>query len=262
MGTLELINISASFMNKKVIEDFSFKINKASNISILGGMATGKTTLANILAGNIKYDGVLRINGVDIVKSNAYLIKRFISFVENKKLDSTRKVVDLLFDALDGKEYNSSKEEKTVNSIVKTFNLGEYLNARLNTLDYNIRFYVLIIAALLKKTDYLVLDDVLCHLNKEQIRNVFLYAKKNKTAVINFTTNINEVLYSEYLIVLYNKKIAVEGPTMETLKEETLLKRLGFALPFMVDLSTQLNYYEIIDEIYLDQDEMVKKIWN
>ena len=119
-----------------------------------------------------------------------------------------------------------------------------------------------IIAALLKKTDYLVLDDVLCHLNKEQIKNIFLYAKKNKIAVINFTTNINEVLYSEYLIVLYNKKIAIEGPTMETLKEETLLKRLGFALPFMVDLSTQLNYYEIIDEIYLDQDEMVKKIWN
>ena len=262
MGTLELINISASYMNNKVIEDFSFKISKSSNISILGGMATGKTTLANILAGNIKYDGTIRINGVDIVKSNAYLIKRFISFIENKKLDSTRKVVDILFDALDGKEYNSLKEEKTVNSIVKSFNLNEYLDFRLNTLDYNMRFYVLVIASLLKKTDYLVIDDVLCHLNKEQINNIFLYAKKNKISIINFTTNINEALYGDYLIVLYDKKIAMEGKTMEALKEETLLKRLGFSLPFMVDLSTQLNYYEIIDEIYLNQDEMVKKIWN
>ena len=262
MGTLELINISASYMNKKVIDDFSFKVSKAKNISILGGMATGKTTLANIIAGNVKYEGQIKINGVEIVKSNAYLIKRYISFVENKKQDSTRKVVDILFDALDGKELSSEKEEKTVNLIVKNFNLNKYLNQRLNTLDYNNRFYVLIIAALLKKTDYLVLDDVLCHLTKNQISTIFAYAKKNKISIINFTTNINEVLYSQYLIVLYDKKIAMEGKTMEALKEETLLKRLGFSLPFMVDLSTQLNYYEIIDELYLDQDEMVNNIWN
>ena len=262
MGTLELNNISASYINNKVIDNFSFKINKGSNISILGGIATGKTTLVNILGGSAKYDGEYIINGVSITKPNTYLIKRFISIVENKKMDNNRKVVDLLFDSLDGKDYDSSKEEKTVKSIIKFFDIDNLLDSRINSLEYNYRFYVMIIAALLKKNDYLVLDDVLCHLNNLEVNKIFTYAKKIKISIINFTSNINETLYGEYLILLYNKKIAMEGETFATLKEERLLKRIGFSLPFMVDLSTQLNYYEIIDDFYLDQEEMLKMIWN
>lgn len=262
MGTLELKNISVSYMKNKVIDDFSFKINKASNIVILGGVAAGKTTLVNILGGNVKYEGDYAINGVSITKPNAYLIKRYVSIVENKKMDINRKAVDLLFDALDGKNYDSLKEERMVKTIVKYFDIEKLLDYRINLLDYHYRFYVMIIASLLKKTDYLVFDDVLCHLNKEEIIKIYAYAKKNKISIINFTSDINEALYSDYLILLYDKKIAMEGETLATLKEERLLKRTGFGLPFMVDLSTQLNYYEIIDDMYLDQDEMVKKIWN
>ena len=29
----------------------------------------------------------------------------------------------------------------------------------------------------------------------------------------------------------------------------------------MYDLSLQLNYYEVLDDIEIDKDEMVKKIW-
>lgn len=262
MSTLELKNINTGYSNKNVIERFSFNLKKGNNIAILGGVGTGKTTLAGILAGNLKYDGDYLINGVEIVKANAYLIKRFVNVVENKKNDSNRKVVDLLFDALDDKDYDSLKEEKTIKSIVKFYEIDSLLDYRLNTLDYHYRFYILIIAALLKKNDFLVLDDVLCHLNKDEINKVFSYAKKNKISIINLTSNINEVLFSNYLILLYNKKIAMEGETMATLKEEKLLNRIGFNLPFFVDLSTQLNYYEVIDGIYLSQDELVKKIWN
>lgn len=262
MGFIELKNISASYVNKNVINDFSFKLNKGNNITILGGIGTGKTTLVNILNGDFKFDGEYIINGVEIVKPNAYLIKRFVSVLENKKFKSTRKVVDLLFDALDGKDYDSLKEEKMVKAIVKCFEIDNILDERVNTLDYHYRFYVLIIAALLKKRDYLVFDDVLCHLNNDEVSKIFSYAKKSKISIINFTSNIKESLYGNYLILLYDKKVAMEGDTLSTMKEERLLKRVGFNLPFMIDLSTQLNYYEIIDDIYLNKDEMVKKIWN
>jgi putative ABC transport system ATP-binding protein len=262
MGSLELKNIYACYNKNKVIEDFSLCINKGSNITILGGVGSGKSTLTEILAGNFKYDGLYKINGVEIVKSNAYLIKRYVEVIESKKIDNNHKVVDVLFDALDGKDYDSLKEEKLVKSIVKQFDLGAYLEYRVNSLDYNMRFYILIIAGLLKKRDYLVLDDVLCRLNNDQKQKIFVYAKKNKISIINFTTRTDEALYSDYLILLYNHKVAMEGETIACLKEEQILKRLGFNLPFMIDLSIQLNYYEIIDDIYLDQDEMVSKIWN
>ena len=94
------------------------------------------------------------------------------------------------------------------------------------------------------------------------MEKVFIYAKKNKISIINFTSRTEEALYGDYLILLYDHKIAMEGETIACLKEEQLLKRLGFNLPFMIDLSIQLNYYDIIDDIYLNQDEMVDKIWN
>ena len=54
----------------------------------------------------------------------------------------------------------------------------------------------------------------------------------------------------------------MEGDILSCLKEEKLIKRLGFKLPFMFDLSLQLNYYEVLDNVYLDKDKMIEKIWN
>jgi hypothetical protein len=53
----------------------------------------------------------------------------------------------------------------------------------------------------------------------------------------------------------------LEGSTLSVLKEEKLLKRLGYKLPFVVDLSLQLNAYNLIDSIFLDEEVLVNKLW-
>ena len=53
----------------------------------------------------------------------------------------------------------------------------------------------------------------------------------------------------------------MEGDVLSCLKEERLIKRLGFKLPFLFDLSLQLNYYEVLDDIYLDFKSMENAIW-
>ena len=72
---------------------------------------------------------------------------------------------------------------------------------------------------------------------------------------------MENLLDSDYLIILYNKGIAMEGKTLECLKEEKILKRLGFNLPFMVDLSIQLGYYGLLNEIITNERKMIKTIW-
>ena len=44
--------------------------------------------------------------------------------------------------------------------------------------------------------------------------------------------------------------------------EEKLLKRLGFGLPFIVDLSLSLEFYDILDKIYYDTSSLVGELWN
>ena len=45
------------------------------------------------------------------------------------------------------------------------------------------------------------------------------------------------------------------------LQEEKILTRLGLSLPFMIDLSLKLKFYDLLDDIVLDSDRMVDILW-
>jgi hypothetical protein len=60
---------------------------------------------------------------------------------------------------------------------------------------------------------------------------------------------------------LYNGISGIDGRTLDVLEEEKILKRLGFSLPFMIDLSIQLKLYGLINKTYLSKEAMVKNLW-
>ena len=45
------------------------------------------------------------------------------------------------------------------------------------------------------------------------------------------------------------------------LLNDNIINKLGLELPFMFDLSIKLNDYELLDEIVLDMDRMIDKLW-
>lgn len=250
MNTLELNNISFSYDDIQVFKNLSIKVKKGHNISIVGNIASGKTTLAKILSKEIKVDGEYLINGI---KTNNH-IEKLINVLSTTKKYDNKKIIDLLFDKLD----DNSQEIKNV---VSYFKLNDYLNNKINELPNELKYYVLIIINLLDKDKYLVLDDTLCYLNNKDVKKVYSYAKKNKVTIINITSSLENIFYSEYLVFIYKGKIAMEGEVLSCLKEEKLIKRLGYKLPFMYDLSLQLNYYDVLDDIYLDYKAMENAIW-
>ena len=69
-------------------------------------------------------------------------------------------------------------------------------------------------------------------------------------------------MLGDYIIVFDKKGIFLEGLKSEVLKEEKKLKKVGFGLPFVVDLSIQLNYYDIFKKVYFDMNELVNDLWN
>ena len=244
--TLELRNISYT----NILNNISFKISEGDNIAIIGNIASGKTTLCNILSNRIKYEGSYLIN--DEVVNNK-IVNNNVAIINNHYIYDNDKVVDIFFD-----EFN---DEDLIKKIVKTFSIDRLLNTKLEDLNKSDRYYILIILALYSNKKFLVIDDILCNLRKSYIEKIYKFAKKNKISIINVASSLDDVLYSDYVIFLYNSKIAMEGNVMDSLKEEKLIKRLGFRLPFMYDLSLQLNYYEVLDEIVIDREKMVEKIW-
>ena len=63
------------------------------------------------------------------------------------------------------------------------------------------------------------------------------------------------------LSILDKGKIVKEGDILTVLSDDSMLNRLGFRLPFMIDLSLKLKYYNLVDKIILNQKEMVEMLW-
>ena len=97
--------------------------------------------------------------------------------------------------------------------------------------------------------------------DKEKIEIINLLKKQNIKFIL-ITSNVEDTLYADYIMVYDGKNIILEGLKNIVLKEEKLLKKVGYGLPFVVDLAIQLSYYDIFSKIYFDMDELVDDLWN
>lgn len=111
-------------------------------------------------------------------------------------------------------------------------------------------------------TRQVVFNETWYFLKDKEKKDIMTLLNKQNIKYINITSDIENALYADYIIIYDNEKIIIEGPKESVLREERLLKRIGFGLPFVVDLSTQLNYYDIFDEIYYDVDKLIGDLWN
>ena len=103
--------------------------------------------------------------------------------------------------------------------------------------------------------------NVLSNLDEKKIKELFKFLNKNNVMFINATNNIEEVLYTKNLIVNDEDKKVLEGTTIEVLKNEKTLRRLGFNLPFIIQLSILLKDYELTDKIFMNKESLVKELW-
>lgn len=86
--------------------------------------------------------------------------------------------------------------------------------------------------------------------------------KKQNINFVNITSNIEDSLLSDYIVVFDENKKVFEGNTEVVLRNEKVLKKLGYGLPFVVDLSIQLTYYDILGKVYYDMDKLTEDLWN
>ena len=106
-----------------------------------------------------------------------------------------------------------------------------------------------------------VFFNVLTYLDANFQEKLINYLKSNNKRIINYTTQIEETLLLDYLVIMHENAIIMEGAKELVLKEEKILKKLGFNLPFIVELSSGLKYYGLINKIYFNSKELVDELW-
>jgi len=111
------------------------------------------------------------------------------------------------------------------------------------------------------KSKRIVFNETFYYLKEEEKKKIIDLLNTQKIKFIIITSNIEDALYADYIAIYDNDNIAIEGEKRSVLNEEKILKRLGFGLPFIVDLSTQLKIYECIDNIYYDSNSLAGELW-
>lgn len=100
------------------------------------------------------------------------------------------------------------------------------------------------------------------NLSSNEKKSIIELLKKQNINFVNITSNIEDSLLSNYVIVYDEDKKVLEGNTEAVLRNEKVLKKLGYGLPFVVDLSIQLTYYDILDKVYYNMDKLTEDLWN
>ena len=107
----------------------------------------------------------------------------------------------------------------------------------------------------------IIFFNALNKLDDKDIEELYNLLKSKNIKYVNVTNNVEEVLFTSNVIIYDKEKEIISGNTLEVLKQEKLLKRIGITLPFMVELSLYLQDYNLIKEIYLDYDKLEGALW-
>ncbi len=243
-------------------DKIKFSLNEGDFCTILG---EGNKRIIN----NLYY-----LNKNDFVKLNYMSFKNFdktkigtrINFVLNDTVDLfiCTKVKDEINFLLENKGLSPLKITELISEYTFKFKLRDVLEDDPSTIGSTKQILLKFVIAFLCEPKVLVLDNIFENLDLLEkefiIEELKKYVKKGNV-VINFTSNIEEAIIGNKLILTSKTQLLAEGKTLSVLNEERLLKRLGLGEPFIIELCKRLMDYNLIDKYYYDYKKLVDNIW-
>lgn len=251
MCNMKLTNISYVVSDSFLLQDISYTLKKNKTLSIIGPSGSGKTTFVKVLCGLLPFEGEILFDGKKMKTSDLQEQVCPVFYEDslpNENLFSyfSTTYSDFQNDLLDLQDY---------------FPIDELLNSTFSSLSFSNQVLVKILYASLKHPKYLVIDDLLSYLDYRTKILLLNYLNSQHILLINVTSDLEDVLFTDFILCLYEGGIAIDGNTLAVLQNEKLLKRMGFSLPFFVDLSIQLRLYDLIKRMYLNKEDLVDALW-
>lgn len=264
---IQIKDLNFTYQDKVIFKNLNLNIKKNSFVSIIGPNGSGKSTLIRILSGLNSYDGYITINGHYLNKENIKIIRRTLGIVfdnpDNQFIGQT--VIDDLAFNLENLSYSKEEINKEISYIAKLFKIEKILLSEPSNLNNSTKQKVAIASALIHKPKILMLDESLHQLDNKDKKIVFkaleTYKKEHDLTIILITHNQEDTILSDRIIVIDKQKIILDGKVEEVYTKEKILHNLGIEIPFIIKLSINLKLYDLIDEIYLDKDKLVNKLW-
>ncbi|MBQ9181506.1 MAG: ATP-binding cassette domain-containing protein [Bacilli bacterium] len=261
MNIIEINNLSFDYGKKIIFNGLNLNIEKNTFTTIIGN-SCGKTSLAQILCGNLKYNGEVLIDNIIVTKKNKRELSRKIKLLsENpEKYFLKETVIDEITYLCDGSDVIDN-----FNYLKKLFQINDILYKNPMSLSAGEKQLISFIQSILLNPKIIIIDNAFTMVDSVLKKKIFEYLKKQKEnkkmTIINITNDIEESLYGENIVVMYNGEIKYDCKIVDILKKEKQLKKIGFDIPFIISLSNKLKYYDLVDHTYYSIRKLVDDLW-
>ena len=243
----------------------SFERNKF--YFVVGANRSGKTTLFRIISSLIFTKNIVRCDRIvlDTDTKDEYL--KQIGVVErvNRYSFNYQNVKDEMLYPLLNLGYSINNAENRINEILSVFNIKNILTRKIKDLNLKEKQLLLIMISLLHHPKVLLLDSVLDVFNQKERTFIVITLKSmmnsDNLTIINFSSNLNNVLDSDRIIILNNFRFIKETTYKEIYDNDKLFYENGLEIPFMFDLVNKLRMYNLINYNYTDRKDLVDDIW-
>ncbi|NLL44391.1 MAG: ATP-binding cassette domain-containing protein [Mollicutes bacterium] len=250
-----------------IFSRFNLNIKENSWVTLVGPNGSGKSTLIKILLGLYKFDGYISICQKILNTENLREIRSKIGVVfenpDNCFVAET--VMDEIAFSLENLEIPKKEIKKRIIEVANLLRITNILEKNPHALSGGQKQLVALASALALEPKILILDEALTKIDNQDKMRILEIIKQlhheKKMTIVNATHDIEEAVYGDDIIVIDKGKIVLKGPKELVLKEEKIFRELGLGLPFMASLSLKLQYYNLIDKMILDMDELVNVLW-
>lgn len=259
---IEISNLKFSYGNNIIFDNLNLAIDRGDFISIVGPNSSGKTTLAKLLFGIIESDKIW-IDGRKLDNNIRKTIGIVLGGTDRNFLFDN--VFDDLVFGMENLGYSSDKITESIDYVCELLDIRKLLQKNINDLSGGEKQLVLLANALVLKPSILLLDDALSMLDKNSKKRILnLLLELHDTTditIVNITNDLEETIFSDKIAIINKGVIVTKGYTNDVLLEEKVIKSNGLDLPFVTDLSINLKYYNLVDELIPTLDEMVVRLW-
>lgn len=268
MKQLNVNNLLFSYDDEHIaVNDVSFSVNKGQYVTIIGHNGSGKSTLAKLIIGLLpSKSGEVIIDDMTLTEKNVYEIREKIAIVfqnpDNQFIGAT--VRDDIAFGLENRQVKSEAMNDIIVEYSTKTDMKDYLDHEPTKLSGGQKQRVAIAGALAMAPELLVLDEATSMLDPKGRKEVNELVGKlhleSKMTILSITHDIEEVSMSDFVIVMNEGKIVLQGTPQEILMKTSTLVDLALDVPFSVKFYNAMKKQGITLSTPYDIEGMVEEL--
>jgi len=204
-----------------ILKNISFQVEKNSFVSILGANGSGKTTVLKCICGIYKdFLGEVLVENQSVKKMSAKKLANFVAYVPQiVETNIPFKVIDFLKMSTYAKSILDEEKQENAEKILKLLELTKFKDRIVSSLSGGELQKILLAAALVQDTKFLLLDEPTSHLDpfasSEMVETLKTIKHTYKKGIVMVSHRVDEVL------TLSDKVIALKEGKLILTKEKT-----------------------------------------